>query len=83
LQGLTVLAAHDVAAPLLFELERDEVLSRLAVRGLSRPALSELSEAVIEGPASARSSIGSASDPGATRCSRSACASIAGERSGR
>ena len=44
------LAAHDVAAPVLFELEQDGFLSRLDVAALARPAIAELAEEVIERP---------------------------------
>ena len=45
------LAKHDVAAPVLFELDQDALLSRLAVGALPRRAMRELTEAVVEGPA--------------------------------
>ena len=45
------LARHDVAAPVLFELDQDALLSRLEVGALARPALRELTESVIERPA--------------------------------
>jgi DNA-binding CsgD family transcriptional regulator len=45
------LATHDVAAPVLFELDQDALLSRMEVRALARPALGDLTEAVIERPA--------------------------------
>ena len=45
------LATHDVAAPVLFDLDQDALLSRMEVRPLGRPALRELTEAVIERPA--------------------------------
>ncbi len=45
------LASHDVAAPVLFELDQDALLSRLEIAALTRPALRELTEAVIERPA--------------------------------
>jgi predicted ATPase len=45
------LAKHATAAPVLFELEQDALLSRMEIRPLPRPALSELAEAVIERPA--------------------------------
>ena len=45
------LATHDVAAPVLFELDQDALLSRTEIRALARPALRELTEAVIEQPA--------------------------------
>jgi len=45
------LARHDIAAPVLFGLDQDALLSRLEVGSLARPALMELTEAVIERPA--------------------------------
>jgi DNA-binding CsgD family transcriptional regulator/tetratricopeptide (TPR) repeat protein len=45
------LAEHEAAAPVLFELEQDALLTRMEVRPLVRPALRELTEAVIERPA--------------------------------
>jgi predicted ATPase len=45
------LVKHDVAAPVLFELDQDSLLSRLAVGALPRRAIRELTEAVLEGPA--------------------------------
>ena len=45
------MARHDVAAPVLFELDQDALLSRMEVRALARPAMRELTEAVIERPA--------------------------------
>jgi predicted ATPase len=45
------LANHEVAAPVLFELEQDALLTRMEVRSLARPAIGELTEAVIERPA--------------------------------
>jgi hypothetical protein len=47
------LAAHDVAAQVLFELGQDALLSRLEVAALARAGLSELAQAVIGGPAPA------------------------------
>jgi DNA-binding CsgD family transcriptional regulator/tetratricopeptide (TPR) repeat protein len=44
------LASHDVAAPVLFELEQDGFLSRLDVAALARPGIAELAEEVIERP---------------------------------
>lgn len=45
------LAHHDTAAPVLFELDQDALLSRIEVQALALPAVKELTEAVIEGPA--------------------------------
>jgi DNA-binding CsgD family transcriptional regulator len=45
------LAAHDVAAQVLFELGQDALLTRLEVAPLPRSGLTELVEAVIERPA--------------------------------
>lgn len=45
------LARHDTAAPVLFELDQDALLSRMEVPALSLPAVKGLTEAVIEGPA--------------------------------
>ena len=45
------LAGHAVAAPVLFELDQDALLTRMEVRALPQPALRELTEAVIEQPA--------------------------------
>ena len=45
------LARHEVAAPVLFELEQDSLLTRLEVGALPRRPLRELTEAVIERPA--------------------------------
>jgi len=45
------LAGNDIAAPVLFGLDQDELLSRVEVASLSRPALQELTEVVIERPA--------------------------------
>jgi DNA-binding NarL/FixJ family response regulator/tetratricopeptide (TPR) repeat protein len=45
------LAAHDVAAQVLFELGQDSLLSRLEVEALPRSGLTELVEATIERPA--------------------------------
>jgi DNA-binding CsgD family transcriptional regulator/tetratricopeptide (TPR) repeat protein len=45
------LANHEAAAPVLFELERDALLTRMEVPSLARPAITELTEAVIERPA--------------------------------
>jgi DNA-binding CsgD family transcriptional regulator len=45
------LAAHDIAAQVLFELDQDALLSRLEVAALARAGLTELIEAVIERPA--------------------------------
>lgn len=45
------LAGSDIAAPVLFGLEQDALLSRVEVGSLGRPALIELTEAVIERPA--------------------------------
>jgi tetratricopeptide (TPR) repeat protein len=45
------LAAHDVAAQVLFELDQDALLSRVDVAALARPELSALVEAVIDAPA--------------------------------
>jgi predicted ATPase len=45
------LASHDVAAPILFELDQHALLSRLEIAALTRPALRELTEMVIERPA--------------------------------
>ena len=47
------LASHDVAPPILFELDQDALLSRFEIAPLTRPALRELTEAVIERPAPA------------------------------
>ncbi len=47
------LAAHDVAAPVLFGLEQDGFLSRLDVSPLARPGVAELADAVIRRPAPA------------------------------
>jgi DNA-binding CsgD family transcriptional regulator/tetratricopeptide (TPR) repeat protein len=47
------LANHDAAAPVLFELEQDALLTRIEVRPLARPAIRELTESVIERPAPA------------------------------
>ncbi|MGZ4230434.1 MAG: helix-turn-helix transcriptional regulator [Solirubrobacteraceae bacterium] len=47
------LAAHDVAAQVLFELEQDDLLSRVEVPPLGRVALAELAEAVVGHPAQA------------------------------
>ena len=44
------LAAYDVAAQVLFELDQDALLSRLEVAALARSSLTELAEAVIERP---------------------------------
>src|SRR5690348_5877308 len=44
------LATHDIAAQVLFELEQDELLSRIDVEPLPRTALAELTEAVIGYP---------------------------------
>jgi ATP/maltotriose-dependent transcriptional regulator MalT len=44
------LAAHDVAAQVLFELGQDALLSRLEVGALPRAGLLELAQAVIGGP---------------------------------
>jgi DNA-binding NarL/FixJ family response regulator len=44
------LAAHDVAAQVLFELDQDALLSRLEIGALTRSGLTELAEAVIERP---------------------------------
>jgi len=45
------LAGNDIAAPVLFGLDQDALLSRVEVGSLARPALRELTEAVIERPA--------------------------------
>jgi DNA-binding CsgD family transcriptional regulator len=45
------LAGNDIAAPVLFELEQDALLSRFEIASLGRPALRELTESVIEQPA--------------------------------
>ena len=45
------LAGHDVAAPVLFELDQDALLSRVEVGALARPALRELAEVVTGRPA--------------------------------
>jgi DNA-binding CsgD family transcriptional regulator/DNA-binding IscR family transcriptional regulator len=45
------LATHDVAVPVLFDLDQDTLLSRTEIGPLGRSALSELTEAVIERPA--------------------------------
>jgi DNA-binding CsgD family transcriptional regulator len=45
------LARHDTAAPVLFELDQDALLSRIEVPALAAPAMKDLAEAVIEGPA--------------------------------
>jgi predicted ATPase len=45
------LARHEIAAPVLFELDQDALLSRLEVAPLARPGMRELTEAVIERPA--------------------------------
>lgn len=45
------LARHEVAAPVLFELEQDALLTRLEVGALARRPLRELTEVVIERPA--------------------------------
>ena len=45
------LADHDVAAPVLFELDQDALLSRLEVATLARAGIAELTEAVIDRPA--------------------------------
>ena len=45
------LAKHAAAAPVLFELEQDALLSRMEIRPLPRPAIRELAEAVIQRPA--------------------------------
>lgn len=45
------LAGNDIAAPILFGLEQDALLSRVEVGPLNRPALMELTEALIEQPA--------------------------------
>ena len=45
------LAGHGVAAPVLFELDQDALLTRLEVHPLPRPAMRELTEAVIARPA--------------------------------
>jgi DNA-binding CsgD family transcriptional regulator len=45
------LAGHDVAPSILFELDQDALLSRFEIAPLTRPALRELTEAVIERPA--------------------------------
>ena len=47
------LAEHDVAAQVLFELDEDDLLSRIELGALDRPGLEALSEAVIEQPAPA------------------------------
>ncbi len=47
------LASHDVAPSILFELDQDALLSRFEIAPLTRPALRELTEAVIERPAPA------------------------------
>ncbi len=44
------LADHDVAAPVLFELDQDALLARLEVPALARPGMAELTEAVIDRP---------------------------------
>jgi predicted ATPase len=48
------LASHDVAAPILFELDQDSLLSRLEIPAMTRRALRELTEAVIDRPAPKR-----------------------------
>jgi len=45
------LAGNDIAAPVLFGLDQDALLSRVEVTPLGRPALRELTESVIERPA--------------------------------
>ncbi|MGB0091498.1 MAG: AAA family ATPase, partial [Solirubrobacteraceae bacterium] len=45
------LARHEIAAPVLFELDQDALLSRLEVAPLARTEMSELTEAVIKRPA--------------------------------
>ena len=45
------LARHEVAAPVLFELEQDALLTRLEVGALAHRPLRELTEVVIERPA--------------------------------
>jgi DNA-binding CsgD family transcriptional regulator len=45
------LTRHDAAAPVLFELEQDALLSRIEVVALALPAVKDLTEAVIGGPA--------------------------------
>jgi DNA-binding CsgD family transcriptional regulator len=45
------LARHEVAAPVLFELEQDALLTRVEIGALARPPLRELTEAMIEQPA--------------------------------
>jgi DNA-binding CsgD family transcriptional regulator/tetratricopeptide (TPR) repeat protein len=45
------LARHDAAAPVLFELDQDALLSRMEVGALGLPAVKDLTEAVIGGPA--------------------------------
>lgn len=45
------LAAHDVAAQVLFDLEQDELLSRVEVAPLGRAGMAELAEAVTGRPA--------------------------------
>ena len=47
------LAEHDVAAQVLFELDEDDLLSRIELGALDRRGLEALSEAVIEQPAPA------------------------------
>jgi DNA-binding NarL/FixJ family response regulator len=44
------LSTHDIAAQVLFELEQDELLSRMDVAPLGRAGLAELTEAVIGHP---------------------------------
>ena len=44
------LSTHDIAAQVLFELEQDELLSRIDVEPLGRAGLAELAEAVIGHP---------------------------------
>ena len=45
------LARNDIAAPVLFGLDQDALLSRVELDSLGRPALTELTGAVIERPA--------------------------------
>ena len=45
------LTCHEVAAPVLFELEQDALLTRLEIGALARPPLRELTEAMIAQPA--------------------------------
>jgi DNA-binding CsgD family transcriptional regulator len=45
------LSRHDAAAPVLFELEQDALLSRMEVAALALPAVKDLAEAIIERPA--------------------------------